>query len=72
MIWNSNLLFWAHLLEPRLVYSQALYMMSQHSDVEARVLAEVLAVLGPDGQPSYEDITDKLPYCTAVIQEVPF
>jgi hypothetical protein len=47
-------------------------MMSQHSDVEARVLAEVLAVLGPDGQPSYDDITGKLPYCTAVIQEVLF
>jgi hypothetical protein len=53
-----------------LVLPQALYMMALHPAVEARVVAEVLAALGPDGQPNYDDISNKLPYCTAVIQEV--
>ncbi len=44
--------------------------MSQHQDVERRVVAEVVSVLGPDGTPTYDDIMNKLPYCTAVIQEV--
>lgn len=48
----------------------ALYMMTQHPDVEAKVVAEVLSVMGKDGQPSYDDILNKLPYCTAVINEV--
>ena len=47
-------------------------MMTQHRDVEAKVVAEVLSVIGNDPtQPfTYEDITNKLPYCTAVINEV--
>ena len=47
-------------------------MMTQHPDVEAKVVAEVNSVAGSDpNQPlSYEDITNNLPYCTAVINEV--
>ena len=53
----------------------ALYMMTQHRDVEAKVVAEVLSVIGKEPKDSsqlltYEDITNNLPYCTAVINEV--
>ena len=49
--------------------------MTQHRDVEAKVVAEVLNVIGkepkdPNQLLSYEDITNNLPYCTAVINEV--
>jgi cytochrome P450 len=85
----------------------ALYMTTQHRDVERRVVEEVLrysrvapgsvttpprprltnthfaplvvwssgsvrrSVLGKDGQPTYEMLMNQLPYCTAVINEVP-
>ena len=50
-------------------------MMTQHRDVEAKVVAEVLSVIGKEAKDpsqllSYEDITNNLPYCTAVINEV--
>jgi len=48
----------------------AIYMMSQHHDIELKVRKEVMDVLGPKGNPTYEDLTSRLPYCTAVINEV--
>eukprot|EP00291_Cryptomonas_curvata_P024561 CAMPEP_0172161122 /NCGR_PEP_ID=MMETSP1050-20130122/5947_1 /TAXON_ID=233186 /ORGANISM="Cryptomonas curvata, Strain CCAP979/52" /LENGTH=473 /DNA_ID=CAMNT_0012830979 /DNA_START=146 /DNA_END=1564 /DNA_ORIENTATION=+ len=48
----------------------ALYMLTQHRDVEQRVVDEVASVLGKDGQPTYDILMNQLPYCTAVINEV--
>lgn len=48
----------------------AFYLMATHPDVEAKVRKEVVGLLGNDRMPNYEEITTKLPYCTAVINEV--
>ena len=50
--------------------SYLMYCMAQHPEVEERALAEINTTVLPGEQPTYDQLTKELVYCTAVVEEV--
>jgi cytochrome P450 len=48
----------------------AFFLMSKYPGIASRVRGEISSVVGKEGDLTYEDATSRLPFCTAVINEV--